>query len=324
MKASLLERGADVYWAGAVRALLRDEPERSTDPGHRRHAARHDELDDLAGQTPASRPPRHGAQVTFLPEPERRERQYTVISVDDHIVEPPHTFEGRLPAKFADRAPRVVEKDGGTDVWVYDGDELPNVGFNAVVGRPVTSTASSRRASTRCGAARGTSTPASRDMDVNGVYASLSFPSFLPGFAGQRLQLDDQRPRARARHRAGVERLAPRGVGRARTRAGSSRASSRTSSIPRSAPRRSARNAERGFKAVTFSEMPHQLGLPSLHTGHWDPLMRGVRRDRAPSSTCTSARPARRRRPPTTRRPTSSACCSSATRCSPRSTGSTR
>jgi hypothetical protein len=27
MKASLLERGADVYWAGAVRMLLREDPE---------------------------------------------------------------------------------------------------------------------------------------------------------------------------------------------------------------------------------------------------------------------------------------------------------
>ena len=27
-----------------------------------------------------------------------------------------------------------------------------------------------------------------KDMDLNGVYASLCFPSFLPGFAGQRLQ----------------------------------------------------------------------------------------------------------------------------------------
>jgi ribulose-5-phosphate 4-epimerase/fuculose-1-phosphate aldolase len=27
MKASLLERGSDVYWAGAVRMLLKDEPE---------------------------------------------------------------------------------------------------------------------------------------------------------------------------------------------------------------------------------------------------------------------------------------------------------
>ncbi|WP_346179648.1 amidohydrolase family protein, partial [Streptomyces cuspidosporus] len=32
------------------------------------------------------------------------------------------------------------------------------------------------------------------------------------------------------------------------------------------------RNAERGFKALTFPEAPHKLGLPSLHTGHWDPL----------------------------------------------------
>ena len=30
--------------------------------------------------------------------------------------------------------------------------------------------------------------PESADMDLNGVYASLNFPSFLPGFAGQRLQ----------------------------------------------------------------------------------------------------------------------------------------
>src|SRR5204862_271383 len=75
--------------------------------------------------------------VTFLPEPERRPRKYTVISVDDHIVEPPHTFEGRVPAAFADRAPRVVEKDDGTQTWIYDGEEIPNVGFNAVVGRPV-------------------------------------------------------------------------------------------------------------------------------------------------------------------------------------------
>jgi hypothetical protein len=27
MKASLLERGSDVYWAGAVRMLLQDQPE---------------------------------------------------------------------------------------------------------------------------------------------------------------------------------------------------------------------------------------------------------------------------------------------------------
>ena len=32
-----------------------------------------------------------------MPEPEPREVRYTIISVDDHLSEPPHMFEGRLP-----------------------------------------------------------------------------------------------------------------------------------------------------------------------------------------------------------------------------------
>ena len=39
-------------------------------------------------------------RVTFLPEPERRPRWCTLISVDDHLVEPPHLFESRLPARL--------------------------------------------------------------------------------------------------------------------------------------------------------------------------------------------------------------------------------
>ena len=75
-------------------------------------------------------------KVTFLPEPERQERLYTFISVDDHIVEPPDAFVGRMPAKFVERGPQMIQRDGA-DIWTYDGQEFPNVGFNAVVGRPV-------------------------------------------------------------------------------------------------------------------------------------------------------------------------------------------
>src|SRR3954469_19819062 len=75
--------------------------------------------------------------VTFLPDPPRAQRRYTVISVDDHIVEPPDTFTGRLPQRYAERAPKVVDTDDGGQRWVYDDQVLPNVGFNAVVGRPV-------------------------------------------------------------------------------------------------------------------------------------------------------------------------------------------
>src|SRR5947209_9234043 len=34
------------------------------------------------------------------------------------------------------------------------------------------------------------------------------------------------------------------------------------------------RNAERGVRAVCFSEIPPHLGLPSIHSGYWDPLFR--------------------------------------------------
>ena len=116
--------------------------------------------------------------------------------------------------KFADRAPRVVDTDDGGQTWMYDGQSLPNVGFNAVVGRPVSEYGfePARFDEMRRGAwdihAR------VKDMDLNGVYASLNFPSFLPGFAGQRLQqVTTDRDLAMASVQ-GVERLAHRGVGR--------------------------------------------------------------------------------------------------------------
>jgi predicted TIM-barrel fold metal-dependent hydrolase len=211
-------------------------------------------------------------QITWLPEPARAERRFTVISVDDHIVEPPDAFEGRLPAKLAERAPRVVERADGSEAWVFEGQELPNVGFNAVVGRPVLeySFEPTRFDQMR----RGAWDIAARiaDMDLNGVYASLCFPSFLPGFTGQRLQqLTDDPELALACVRAWNDWVLDDWCGYAPGRM-----------IPLQIPylldpevgaAEVRRNAERGFRAVTFSEAPHMLGLPSLHSGHWDPLM---------------------------------------------------
>ena len=41
-----------------------------------------------------------------------------IISVDDHVVEPPTVWQDRLPSRFADRAPRVKRTVGR---MVYDG-----------------------------------------------------------------------------------------------------------------------------------------------------------------------------------------------------------
>jgi predicted TIM-barrel fold metal-dependent hydrolase len=210
--------------------------------------------------------------VTFLPEPPRADRKYLVISVDDHIVEPPDTFEGRIPSKLADRAPRVIDREDGSQTWVYDGEELPNIGFNAVVGRPVEefSFEPVRFEHMRRGAwdikAR------LEDMDLNGVYGSLNFPSFLPGFAGQRLQLTTKDVElALATTRAWNDWHLESWAGAAPERI-----------IPCQVPwlldpvlaaEEIRRNAERGFKAVTFPEAPSGHGLPTIHSGHWDPFI---------------------------------------------------
>ena len=111
-----------------------------------------------------------------------------------------------------------------------------------------------------------------KDMDLNGVYASLNFPSFLPGFAGQRLQqVTNDRDLAMASVRAWNDWHIEAWAGAYPDRI-----------IPCQLPwlldpevgaKMIYENAERGFHAVTFSENPAMLGLPTIHSGHWDPMM---------------------------------------------------
>src|ERR1035437_1922034 len=79
--------------------------------------------------------PKRSTGVGLLTDPEPRVVKYTVISVDDHLVEPPDMFEGRLPDRFADLAPRIVENEHGHQLWEFDGQRYTQVGMNAVAGR---------------------------------------------------------------------------------------------------------------------------------------------------------------------------------------------
>ena len=47
-----------------------------------------------------------------------------LVSVDDHVVEPPSMtefFRERVPAKYRDRVPYVLRRPDGTDAWVVEG-----------------------------------------------------------------------------------------------------------------------------------------------------------------------------------------------------------
>src|SRR6516225_7387105 len=71
----------------------------------------------------------------FLPDPEPAQVRYTVISVDDHVVEPTHLFSTYLPAGLRERGPQVVEAKNGAQVWEFEGQLYSQVGMNAVAGR---------------------------------------------------------------------------------------------------------------------------------------------------------------------------------------------
>src|SRR4051794_6784287 len=107
-----------------------------------------------------------------------------LVSVDDHLVEPPQVFDGRLPAKYADLAPKFVTRDDGTNAWVYEGDEITNVALNAVAGRPPEEYGMEPTSFAQLRAGGYDIDERVNDMDANGVLGSLCFPSF-PQFCGQ-------------------------------------------------------------------------------------------------------------------------------------------
>ena len=107
-----------------------------------------------------------------------------LVSVDDHVVEPPDMFEGRVPAKWKDRAPEVIHNDDGTDVWSFEGNLIPNVGLNAVVGRPPEEYGIEPTSFEEMRPGCYDIDERIRDMNANGVLGSMCFPSFIQ-FCGQ-------------------------------------------------------------------------------------------------------------------------------------------
>ena len=60
--------------------------------------------------------------------------EYDLISVDDHVIEPPNVWVDRLPHKFRDSGPHVIEAEG-REYWVYEGRRATTMGLNAVAGK---------------------------------------------------------------------------------------------------------------------------------------------------------------------------------------------
>jgi predicted TIM-barrel fold metal-dependent hydrolase len=224
----------------------------------------------LAGWSPESSGPRRPGKL--LPDPEPRPRIRRFISADDHIVEPPDLFEGRLPARFAERAPRIVEDQFGNQQWLLEGRRMGNIGLSAVVGRDERdkwTTDPLRFEDMRRGCwdihARVT------DMDLAGIDASVCFPSFLPGFAGRMFSRLKDHELGLALVRAWNDWHLEVWAGSYPDRIIPCQLTWLNDAVLAAEEIR--RNAARGFKAVTFTENPSAHRLPSLQSGSWDPFL---------------------------------------------------
>jgi predicted TIM-barrel fold metal-dependent hydrolase len=209
-------------------------------------------------------------QPVLRPVPTPDPLHQPIISVDDHFIEPPDTFTGRMPATLAERGPHIERQDGA-DHWVFEEERVPVLGIEGIAGwepghghfgpiafedlRPGTYRIAERV----------------RDMDGAGVLATLCFPSAIFGFAGQRFMRMADPELGLAAMRAYNDWIIEEWAGPFPERVIPSQVTWLPDPVVAAAEIR--RNAERGFRAVAFTENPEKLGLPSIYQDHWDPFL---------------------------------------------------
>jgi predicted TIM-barrel fold metal-dependent hydrolase len=195
-----------------------------------------------------------------------------LISVDDHIIEPPDMFENHLPKKYAADAPRLVHTDDGADVWKFRDIVVPNVALNAVAGRPKDEYGLEPEGLDEIRPGCFNVDERVKDMNAGGILASMNFPSF-PGFAARLFATDDPAfslALVQAYNDWHIDEWCGAYPGRF---------------IPMALPvvwdaeacaAEVRRCAEKGVHSLTFTENPAALGYPSFHDPYWNPLWKAL------------------------------------------------
>jgi predicted TIM-barrel fold metal-dependent hydrolase len=195
---------------------------------------------------------------------------FELFSVDDHIIEPRNVWTDRLPAKYAEEAPHVIEEDG-REYWMWEGQKIAQMGLNAVAGKPQEEwNMEPVRFSDMI---PGCYDPHERakDMRADGILASLCFPTLI-GFGGRVLNRYADKELASLCVQAyndwhldewcaaAPELFVPCIAGQLWD--------------PDLMASEIRRCADKGARALTFPEGTVSLGLPSLFSDYWDPVWR--------------------------------------------------
>ena len=196
-----------------------------------------------------------------------------LVSIDDHVIEPADMFERHVPAKYADRAPRIVVTDDGVEQWEFDGITAGTMGLNAVVGWPKEEWGLDPVSFAEMRPGAYDVHQRVRDMNRNGILASMCFPTFA-GFNGGNLQRADRELASAivAAYNdwhidewaaAYPDRFIPLAIAPVWD--------------PRALVAEMQRVAAKGCKAVTMPELPYIQGLPSYHDlDYWHPFFETV------------------------------------------------
>lgn len=191
-----------------------------------------------------------------------------LVSVDDHVCEPPDMFVRHIPAKYKGQEPRVVTTEHG-QAWMVEGKVKPGLGLNAVVGRPKEEYGMEPTAFDQLRAGTYDIHARIDDMNVNGVLGSINFPQF-PGFAGLRFIRQDDKGLALATIQAYNDWHVQDWCGPYPGRM-----------IPLAmlplwdvdlSIAEMKRMIDLGVRTCSFPDNPAMIGLPSLHDEIWRPL----------------------------------------------------
>ncbi|GAC1309214.1 MAG: amidohydrolase family protein [Acidimicrobiales bacterium] len=197
-----------------------------------------------------------------------------LVSIDDHMIEPPDMFDKHVPAKWKDLVPKVVRNEQGVDEWEFQGEKTATpFGMAATVGWPREEWGFNPGAYSELRPGCFDVHERVRDMNANGVLASMNFPT-MAGFNARTFTESRDKEIALVMLRAYNDwaidewcgaypgRFIPQGI------------------VPMwdvdLAVDEVRRLGTKGCRSISFVETPHVQGFPSFLSGYWDPMMKAI------------------------------------------------
>lgn len=192
-----------------------------------------------------------------------------LVSVDDHVVEPPNMFQQHLSKEHLAAAPQFTTEANGSECWIYEGKKITNIGLNAVVGRPKSEYGVEPTSFSQMRPAVYDIDKRIEDMNVSGILGSMCFGTFVGFDGGLFLSATDKKNAlrvVRAYNDWHIDEWCGAHPGRM---------------IPLSilplwsmgeTLKEIKRVVNKGCHAISFPDNPSVKGLPSIHNDYWRPL----------------------------------------------------